>query len=237
MSPPGFEDPMVGGQSPIAGPRLQLSSYLARFSPRRARSRTRKTIMDLKPDFTFRPLPPVAQPDHFPFEDIPSPLGPLLLSSRNLDRNRVQHDLAPIFRRARSPSFSGAEPHRTKPRNSRRSAVLFPIAGFSRRSDHVRATLSAAIRQRECRGNPGVHTSRASRWRCPGRPIPKSRQRWIQMSSIPHGTTILAQGTGTGFSGPPTIPPMNIVPICNTTVRRQLRGDGYLPEERFPDSA
>jgi len=34
----------------------------------------------------------------------------------------------------------------------------------------------------------------------------------VRMASIPHGTTINAQGTTRTFSGPPTIPPVNITP-------------------------
>src|SRR5690349_17416794 len=67
---------MIGRQSPIAGPAAALSSSWRIPAPRT--SRTRRTIMDLKPDFTFRPLPPVAEPDHLPFPDIPNPLGPLV---------------------------------------------------------------------------------------------------------------------------------------------------------------
>jgi hypothetical protein len=35
----------------------------------------------------------------------------------------------------------------------------------------------------------------------------------VRMASIPHGTTILAQGTATPIPGPPTIPNINIIPF------------------------
>jgi hypothetical protein len=35
----------------------------------------------------------------------------------------------------------------------------------------------------------------------------------VRMGSIPHGTTILAQGTATGVAGPPVIPNINILPF------------------------
>jgi hypothetical protein len=35
----------------------------------------------------------------------------------------------------------------------------------------------------------------------------------VRMGSIPHGTTILAQGTATGAAGPPVIPNINILPF------------------------
>jgi len=39
----------------------------------------------------------------------------------------------------------------------------------------------------------------------------------VRMASIPHGTTILAQGTWTSIAGPPTIPPVNITPFFTGT--------------------
>ena len=35
----------------------------------------------------------------------------------------------------------------------------------------------------------------------------------VRMASIPHGTTILAQGTSTSVAGPPVIPPLDITPF------------------------
>jgi len=42
---------------------------------------------------------------------------------------------------------------------------------------------------------------------------PAEGQTLVRMASIPHGTTIQAQGTSTSFSGPPTIPPVSITPF------------------------
>ncbi|MGO8855491.1 MAG: heme-binding protein [Steroidobacteraceae bacterium] len=39
----------------------------------------------------------------------------------------------------------------------------------------------------------------------------------VRMASIPHGTTIEAQGTSSSFSGAPTIPPVNITPFLTGT--------------------
>jgi hypothetical protein len=38
----------------------------------------------------------------------------------------------------------------------------------------------------------------------------------VRMASIPHGTTICAQGTSRTFSGPPSIPPVSITPNIGT---------------------
>lgn len=46
---------------------------------------------------------------------------------------------------------------------------------------------------------------------------PKEITTFVRMASIPHGTTINAQGTARTFSGPPTIPAVNITPSFLST--------------------
>jgi hypothetical protein len=45
-------------------------------------------------------------------------------------------------------------------------------------------------------------------------------QTLVRMGSIPHGTTILAQGTATTTAGPPTIPPVDITPFFSSFGQR-----------------
>jgi hypothetical protein len=40
----------------------------------------------------------------------------------------------------------------------------------------------------------------------------------VRMASIPHGTTITAQGTSSTYTGPPTIPKVDITPTFNTGI-------------------
>jgi len=44
--------------------------------------------------------------------------------------------------------------------------------------------------------------------------IPAEGQTVVRMASIPHGTTVLAQGTATTIAGKPTIPPVDISPFA-----------------------
>jgi hypothetical protein len=45
-------------------------------------------------------------------------------------------------------------------------------------------------------------------------------QTLVRMGSIPHGTTILAQGTATTAAGPPAIPPADITPFVSSSGQR-----------------
>ena len=47
----------------------------------------------------------------------------------------------------------------------------------------------------------------------PGTSNPLEPETVVRMASIPHGTTVLAQGTFGALSGPPTIPPASITPM------------------------
>jgi hypothetical protein len=47
----------------------------------------------------------------------------------------------------------------------------------------------------------------------------------VRLASIPHGTTIVAQGLGSTVAGPPTFPPISITPF-------QINGGGLVP---FPE--
>jgi hypothetical protein len=50
---------------------------------------------------------------------------------------------------------------------------------------------------------------------------PAEGQTVVRMGSIPHGTTILAQGTSSTLNGPPTIAPVDITPFFTATKQKQ----------------
>ena len=51
----------------------------------------------------------------------------------------------------------------------------------------------------------------------------------VRMGSIPHGTTILAQGTSTTIAGAPPIPPVDITPVGAAPVPSQTASDPTTP--------
>ncbi len=63
--------------------------------------------------------------------------------------------------------------------------------------------------------NNGIHIEPGIWILVPTTTNPKEPQTVVRMASIPHGTTITAQGVATTLAGPPTIPVSSIVPLLN----------------------
>lgn len=174
--------------------------------------------MDLKPDFTFRPLPPVAQPVHLPFADLPNPLGPLSYLPgtwtgkgfntiwrpfRGDDKNQDRFlELNLTEETIEFSAIGGGIPNRglLQP-----DLIMFGVHYLQQIAD---ANLP---------GNPGLHIEPGIWLTVPETTNPAEPPTVVRMASIPHGTTMLAQGSSTGFQGPPTFPVIDIVPISNKT--------------------
>jgi hypothetical protein len=58
----------------------------------------------------------------------------------------------------------------------------------------------------------GIHFEPGLWMNIPATTDPAEETTLVRMASIPHGTTICAQGTSRTFSGPPSIPPVSITP-------------------------
>jgi hypothetical protein len=166
--------------------------------------------MHLKDDFVFEPLPPVENAIHFPFPVIPNPLGPLAAlvgtwggkgfnviwrpnhtpgQDRFLELNLTNDGI-------QFEAISGAIPNRglLQP-----DINMFGITYLQQISD---ANLNAGLHI-----EPGI-------WAVvPATTNPAETPTVVRMASIPHGTTILAQGTSSTAAGPPVIPNNNILPF------------------------
>jgi hypothetical protein len=163
----------------------------------------------LSEDFVFRPLPALEKIIHFPFP-LPSPLGPLA----NLPGEWGGKGFNVIWRPSHTPgqdrflelnltneslkfeTISGAIPNRglLQP-----DINMFGVTYLDQISD---ANLNAGLHI-----EPGI-------WAVvPATTNPADPPTVVRMASIPHGTTILAQGVATGAAGPPVIPNDNILPF------------------------
>jgi len=166
--------------------------------------------MALNDDFVFRPLPPIKDPIHFPFP-IPNPLGPLA----SLAGDWGGKGFNVIWRPNHTPpgqdhflelnltidgidftAISGAIPNRglLQP-----DINMFGLTYLQQISD---ANLDAGLHI-----EPGIWAV------APVTTDPAEVATVVRMASIPHGTTILAQGTAKTASGPPVIPNINILPF------------------------
>ena len=163
----------------------------------------------VKEDFVFRPLPALETVVHFPFP-LPNPLGPLANlpgtwggggfnmiwrpnhtpgQDRFLELNLTDDSL-------RFDAISGAIPNRGL---LQADINMFGITYMQQIADH---NLDAGLHI-----EPGI-------WAVvPPTTNPAEASTVVRMASIPHGSTILAQGTATGVAGPPTIPNINILPF------------------------
>ncbi len=186
--------------------------------------------MDLKPDFTFRPLPPVAEPVHLPFPDIPNPLGPLAA----LPGTWTGHGFNTIWRPLHGhPS----QDHYLELNLTDETIEFAAIAGPIPNRGSVQGDLNMfgvhylqQISDANVPGNPGLHIEPGIWLAVPETTDPQEQPTVVRMASIPHGTTILAQGPATGFEGPPSFPFMNITPIDNLSHSPQDFGERDLAQ-------
>ena len=192
--------------------------------------------MQLKDDFVFEPLPAIEKPIHFPFPKIPNPLGPLAAlvgtwggkgfnviwrpnhtpgQDRFLELNLTNDGI-------QFEAISGAIPNRglLQP-----DINMFGITYLQQISD---ANLNAGLHI-----EPGI-------WAVvPATTNPAEVATVVRMASIPHGTTILAQGTSSTAAGPPAIPNNNILPftIGHPTSIVQFCGTESFGDIQFPFTA
>jgi hypothetical protein len=166
--------------------------------------------MDLAANFSFQALPPLADPVHFPFPDIANPLGPLAglagtwagagfnniwrpnhtpASDHFLELNLTSEQLA-------FTAISGAIPNRglLQP-----DMNMFGLTYLQQISD---ANLKA-----------GLHIEPGLWLDIPETTDPKESPTVARLASIPHGTTIVAQGTASATAAAPRIPTVDITPF------------------------
>jgi hypothetical protein len=164
----------------------------------------------LNDDFVFRPLPAIKHPVHFPFP-IANPLGPLaelagewggkgfnVIWRPNHTPPGQDHflELNLTLDSINFTAISGAIPNRglLQP-----DINMFGLTYLQQISD---ANLDAGLHI-----EPGIWAV------APVTTDPVEPATVVRMASIPHGTTILAQGTASTSAGPPVIPNNNILPF------------------------
>jgi hypothetical protein len=167
--------------------------------------------MNLKPNFSFRPQPAIAQKVHLPFPNMLDPLGPLALlpgtwsgtgfntiwrpfnglpqQDRFLELNRMTETLE-------FAAISGPIPNR---------GLLQPDINMF--GVHYLQQITDANTQAGLHFEPGI-------WAVvPQTTNPQEPPTVVRMASIPHGTAIVAQGLAQTFDGPPSFEPNNITPF------------------------
>lgn len=169
--------------------------------------------MDLKADFTFRPLPPIAEPVHFPFPKILDPLGPLKDLPGKWSGTGFNTIWRPFFSNPKQTEDEFLELNLTQ-ETIEFSAISGPIPnrGFFQ-PDINMFGLTYLQQISDAVVGAGLHIEPGIWATVPMTTNPAEQPTVVRMASIPHGTTILAQGLAQTVSTGPVFPVININPI------------------------
>ena len=174
--------------------------------------------MELKPDFSFRPLPPIGGPFRFSFSAVASPLGPLQdLIDSNAGGNKGTWTGTGFNVIWRPNSTPGQD--RFLELNRTDEVLQFegisgpiPNRGFLQ-ADIQMFGLTYLQQIKDANNNAGLHVEPGIWATVPQTNNPAEVPTVVRMASIPHGTTVIAQGIATPVARPPIIPNTNITPF------------------------
>jgi len=165
--------------------------------------------MPLDPDFTFKPLPPIESPIHFPFPFILNPLGPLV----NLPGSWGGAGFNTIWRPHSAGQDHFLELNLTTD-GIDFTAISGPIPNRGLLQPDINMFGLTYLQQiSDSNLNAGLHIEPGIWAVVPNTTNPAEGSTVVRMASIPHGTVMLAQGTASTASGAPTIPNINITPF------------------------
>jgi hypothetical protein len=166
--------------------------------------------MELKPDFSFRPLPSINRPLRFSLTGPSSPLGPL----QDLLGTWTGKGFNTIWRPNSTPGQD-----RFLELNLTDEILQFEeIKGEIPNRGLLQADMNmfgvTYLQQiKDANNKAGLHIEPGIWATVPQTENPAEVPTVVRMASIPHGTTVLAQGTATPIPGPPTIANINITPF------------------------
>jgi len=165
----------------------------------------------LDPGFVFRPIPPLDNPIHLPFPALPSPLGPLELLAGTWNGQGFNT----IWR----PHFPSSPQDRFLELNLTTETLSFnPISGAIPnrgllQEDMNMFGLTYMQQISDSSSGDGLHIEPGIWAAVPQTADPAEQPTVVRMASIPHGTTILAQGVASVLDGGPTLPDNNLIPF------------------------
>jgi hypothetical protein len=167
--------------------------------------------MELAPDFSFQPLPPIGDQAELAPQAAANPLGALagLLGSWSGQGLNV------IWR----PNHSAGQDHflELNVTGDQIDFAAIPGAIPNRgllQPDINMSGLTYLQQVKDANLNAGLHLEPGLWVTIPATTDPKLGPTVARLASIPHGTTIVAQGTATTTAGPPAIPPVGIKPFA-----------------------
>jgi hypothetical protein len=164
--------------------------------------------MELKRDFVFTPLPALDHPVHFPFPTIPNPLGPLADLAGTWGGKGFNTIWRPHFPASQHDHF--LELNLTDDQ-IQFDAISGPIPNRGLLQPDINMFGLTYLQQiSDANVHAGLHIEPGIWATVPATTNPAEAPTVVRMASIPHGTTILAQGTAKTAVGGPNIPHTNI---------------------------
>jgi hypothetical protein len=165
--------------------------------------------MTINPDFTFQPLPPIENEVQSPFPGIPGHLGPLT----DLAGTWTGKGFNQIWR----PNHTRGSDHFLELNVTSDQITFTPVQGaIANRGlfqpDIALFGLTYLEQISDANLHAGLHIEPGMWVVVPATTAPKESPTVARMASIPHGTTIVAQGTA-DTGGAPVIPDISITPF------------------------
>jgi hypothetical protein len=166
--------------------------------------------MELKPDFAFRPLPPIDRPLQFILPAVDSNLGPL----KQLPGTWTGTGFNMIWR----PNSTPNQDHFLELNLTTETLEIQEINGNIPNRGLLQPDINmfgvTYLQQiKDTNTNAGLHIEPGIWATVPKTQNPEEEPTVVRMASIPHGTTVLAQGAAFPVAGPPVINPVDITPF------------------------
>ncbi len=166
--------------------------------------------MELASDFTFTPLPAVENAAAAPFPEVTSPLGPLA----GLVGTWTGRGFNIIWR----PDHTPGQDHFLEINVTSEQLEFSPISGSIPNRGLLQPDINmfglTYLQQiSDANLKAGLHIEPGLWLAIPQTSYPAEAPTVARLASIPHGTTIVAQGTASTKAGPPTIPGTSIQPF------------------------
>jgi hypothetical protein len=169
-----------------------------------------ESIMANNPEFVFKPLPPIEIPIHFPFPIFLNPLGPLA----NLPGTWGGSGFNTIWRPNSTPGQDHFLELNVTSDSIQFDAINGPIPNRGLLQQDINMFGLTYVQQiSDSNLDAGLHIEPGIWAVAPTTSNPAEGPTVVRMASIPHGTTMLAQGTSSTAAGAPTIPNINILPF------------------------
>jgi hypothetical protein len=166
--------------------------------------------MELAADFSFQPLPPLENPVHFPFAEVANPLGPLA----GLVGTWAGKGFNVIWRPDHTPASDHFLELNVTSDQIEFDAISGPIPNRGFLQPDINMFGLTYLQQiSDANLKAGLHIEPGLWVAIPATTDPKEEPSVARLASIPHGTTILAQGTSVTTAAAPSIPKIGITPF------------------------